>query len=241
MSSPRCRSCCSRRRHQNGEGRSADSDASRAPRAALVARWFEVGEVGIVGLDDADDDAEDAERRGEDLDDEDFDEERRVLGVAERARGAGDADRDARGDVGEADREARREERVAGEVPLVVVPVRRQEPRDLGLVADLAQQQDGEDDAVDGGRFAKDDRDEVLRPNARRLDGGPDERRAREPHAPRGADDAQAEPEGDAHVPPAEGGEVGEDLVVRGVAVLGGARCVPHGAPARRRSAAHAS
>mmetsp|Transcript_11322 Transcript_11322/g.34845 ORF Transcript_11322/g.34845 Transcript_11322/m.34845 type:complete len:230 (-) Transcript_11322:168-857(-) len=192
-------------------------------------------ELRVVGLDDADDDAEDPERRREDLDDEDFHEERRVLRVRERAGRAGDAHGDAARDVGQPDADAGREERVAREIPLVVVPVLRQHARlHLRAVADLGEEEDREDDAVDGRRLAEDDGDEVLGPDPRRLDGRADERRPRQPDAPGRADDRQPEAERDAHVRPRVRAHVREELVVRRVTVLALARLVAHRAGAGR-------
>ena len=67
--------------------------------------------VGAVGHDDGDDDAEDAQRAAKNLDDEDFDEEGRVLRVGERARRAGHADANPEGGGGEAKRNKERRAR----------------------------------------------------------------------------------------------------------------------------------
>ena len=53
--------------------------------------------------EDRDDDAEEADSAGEDLDDEDLDEERRVLCVSERRSRPDDADGDAAEQVRKAD------------------------------------------------------------------------------------------------------------------------------------------
>mmetsp|Transcript_3458 Transcript_3458/g.8887 ORF Transcript_3458/g.8887 Transcript_3458/m.8887 type:complete len:92 (+) Transcript_3458:2-277(+) len=81
-----------RRRDYTNIEEGADSRRSRgplfkysAPCGRPPASLGGLRELGVVGLDDADDDAEDAEGRGEDLDDQDLDEERRVLGIGEGA------------------------------------------------------------------------------------------------------------------------------------------------------------
>ena len=77
-----------------------------------------LGEIPVPALDDAHDDAKDAERRSKDLDDKDLDEEPRVLCVGQGARAAADADADPRGEVGQADADARPKEAVARELVL---------------------------------------------------------------------------------------------------------------------------
>ena len=63
--------------------------------------------------EDGDDDAEETDGAGENLDDEDLDEERRVLCVSERRARPDDADGDAAEEVREADRQTGGEHRVA--------------------------------------------------------------------------------------------------------------------------------
>ena len=79
-------------------------------------RWLysnDVARAPSTHQEDRNDDAEETDGAGENLDDEDLDEERRVLCVSERRARPDDADGDAAEEVREADRQTGGEHRVA--------------------------------------------------------------------------------------------------------------------------------
>lgn len=168
---------------------------------ATVASLLLVSHLRFGGHVDADDQAEKTDSRAEDLHDEDLDEQRSVGGIRESSSRTHDSDSNTTEKVNQADGQTGSKDEVAGE-PVGVLDGRIVQGSFHLELFQLAGENNGCDQTVDGDSFAENDRNQVLGLDAGSLNTATNDAGASCVNSKGGAHHGQRDGESDAETRP---------------------------------------